>query len=415
VSPVNEEGKASGRIPGTDRRTVGPVVMGPTTRQERSLAPDLARGSVLLFIALANVSFYLYGRPSEHALRPSDGSDLDRSLDFVVSFLIDQRSYPMFAILFGYGMATIARRMTARGATLGGIQRVLVRRNLWLLAFGAAHATLLFLGDILGAYGLTGLIVVLLLFSRVGIQKAWLAASLVTMTAFFALNSLPNSAPFFESSNYLIAAAVRLGLWLFTTVAIAVVIGLLAPMIIGIWLARAGLLDHPWDHVGLLRRLALGGVAANLVGGLPYALVVSGVWDVPAGAAIALGGLHALSGVAMGLAYVSLFALLAARRPRRRGAVAGLAAVGERSLTCYLLQSVMLAPLLTPWGFGVGENLGTAQAYGIAASVWLVTVVVAVLLAAAARRGPAEILLRRLTYGRRDHALPGPSPVATPT
>ena len=82
------------------------------------------------------------------------------------------------------------------------------------------------------------------------------------------------------------------------------------------------------------------------------------------------------------------------------GLPGALAAVGERSLTCYLLQSVMLAPLLAPWGLALGDGLGTAAAYGIALSVWLVTVLVAVALGSTGRRGPLEVLLRRLTYGR---------------
>ena len=197
----------------------------------------------------------------------------------------------------------------------------------------------------------------------------------------------------------------------------------LAPMLVGVAMARAGLLDRPWEHRPLLRRLAVTGVLVGVVGSLPYALVVAGLWapsDLVTGV---LAAVHAVTGTAMGVAWVSLFGLWAARLhdtgAPRRGAPAVLAAVGERSLTCYLLQSVLLAPLLSPWGLGLGEGLGTAAAYGIAAAVWLVTVAVAWALAATGHRGPFEVLLRRLTYGpRRTPAAVtaggGPEPRVTP-
>jgi uncharacterized protein len=106
--------------------------------------------------------------------------------------------------------------------------------------------------------------------------------------------------------------------------------------------------------------------------------------------------------VATGLAYVSLFALLAVRladRPAGRFRTA-VVATGRRSLTCYLMQSLLLAPLLSPWGVGLGAVLGTSAAYLVATAVWAVTVIVAVGLEHAGRRGPAEVVLRALAYGR---------------
>jgi hypothetical protein len=93
-----------------------PAGRGPVTSRERSLAPDLARGTVLLFIALANVSTYLYGRTLEPGSRPVGGTALDNALDVLVNTVVDRRSYPMFALLFGYGMVQLLRRQAASGA-----------------------------------------------------------------------------------------------------------------------------------------------------------------------------------------------------------------------------------------------------------------------------------------------------------
>jgi uncharacterized membrane protein YeiB len=389
---------------------------GPTPKGERSLAPDLARGSVLLFIALANVSTYHYGRELNLAYRPVDGSPLDHALDFVVSLFVDQRSYPMFAMLFGYGMATMFHRQLRAGRTVGSAQRLLVRRNLWLLLFGAAHATLLFAGDILGLYAVTGLLALLFLTYR-DRTLVWIAvASLVPLTLLFGLSALtPTNEGLVTTDSYLVSAAVRLGLWLVNVISIGALFGLMGPVLIGVLLARAGFIDRPWDHQRRLALLAAAGVTLGVVGGLPHALHVAGWWDAPLGAAYLAASVHALTGIAAGLAAICLFGLVAAAVRGRATPVVlrPLAATGERSLTCYLLQSLAFAPLMSAWGFGLGAELGSAQAYALAIAVWGSTVVVATALAAAGDRGPFEVLLRRLTY-RRPAASPQGSAAVSP-
>ena len=114
---------------------------------------------------------------------------------------------------------------------------------------------------------------------------------------------------------------------------------------------------------------------------------------------VVLGPVYGLAALAGAVGFVSLSAVIAARlKGRRRPIPAAIAAVGERSLSFYLMQSLMLAPLLAPWGFGLGGRVSHMQAYGIAAVVALINVAVAVMLARADVRGPMEAILRRLTY-----------------
>ena len=64
--------------------------------------------------------------------------------------------------------------------------------------------------------------------------------------------------------------------------------------------------------------------------------------------------------------------------------------VGEAMLAAYGYRTMRAA----------GQQMGTATAYGIALAVWLFTVAVAWTLAVTGRRGPFEVLLRKLTYSR---------------
>src|SRR5699024_6400558 len=60
---------------------------------------------------------------------------------------------------------------------------------------------------------------------------------------------------------------------------------------------------------------------------------------------------------------------------------------------------VVFVALLPAWTLGLGSALGTAEATALALLTWLLTVVASDALARRGRRGPAETLLRRLTYG----------------
>lgn len=384
--------------------TAGAVARGPVRSGERSLAPDLARGTVLLFIALANVSPYLYGGQLEPGGRPVGGSALDGALDVVVTAVVDRRSFPMFALLFGYGTVQLSRRQLAGGADRPEVRRLLARRNLWLIAFGAVHALLLFEGDILGPYGAIGLVGLLFLHRSPRVLAWWSAGTLVLLAVILGVGDAGTAGDTATGGgSYLDGAVDRVVGWSLGLVVLTVVLGLLGPLLIGVLMASAELLDRPWDSEPLLRRIALVGIPVGVLGGLPFALTVGGYWN-PSGPGTALVGVvHAATGVAAGAGYAALFGVWAARRRElgRTGAVAALAASGERSLSCYLWQSVLLAPLLSAWGLGLGDRIGTAAAYGIAVLVWASGVGLAWALARAGWRGPAEVLLRRLTYGRR--------------
>jgi len=187
---------------------------------------------------------------------------------------------------------------------------------------------------------------------------------------------------------------------------------------IGTLLGRRRVLEQPERHVVLLRRLTLAGFPISILGALPLVLAAIGVWQPGEGLLYLLGMLHGTTGIAGALAFFGLVGWWAAGRAERASSGAGatgravgpgaqpgfvlsaLVAVGRRSLTCYLLQSVLFVVLLKPWALGLGVEAGTLRVALIAVGVWLATVVVAVVLERRSTPGPAEQLLRRLSYGR---------------
>ena len=68
---------------------------------------------------------------------------------------VDSRVYPMFAFLFAGSSRCTSARSTAEPthARSGGCS---VDAHLWMIVIGALHAGPLWMGDIVGAYGLVG-------------------------------------------------------------------------------------------------------------------------------------------------------------------------------------------------------------------------------------------------------------------
>lgn len=262
------------------------------------------------------------------------------------------------------------------------------------------------------------------------------------------------------SQPYLATVLARAGMWLIST-APAAVFGAPLPILLGWIAARARLLDEPWRHTRTLRRLAVGGIAIGWLTGLPEALVVLGALPLPEALGWAFLGMTSLGGICCGIGYAAAFGLLAVRLEKRptpaetlkttgttettpdtaqrraqraeqaaahaalspaeraygapaaaapslnsapTGLVRALSAVGQRSLTFYLFQSLLLAPLLAAWGLGLAPHLSTASAVALAFGVWLLSLPIAAWMGSRGIRGPAELLLRRMTYGKHDPA-----------
>jgi uncharacterized membrane protein YeiB len=74
------------------------------------------------------------------------------------------------------------------------------------------------------------------------------------------------------------------------------------------------------------------------------------------------------------------------------------AAVGQRSLTCYLSQSVVWTVAFTPYLLDLSRTLTTTTTALLAVATWLATVVLADQMRRADYRGPFEILIRTVTY-----------------
>ncbi len=390
-----------------------PADLGATPTAARALAPDLARGGMLLLIALANVHVYVFGHPLGVRGYPLDVQGADQWVVLLQVLLVDGRAYPLFGLLFGYGIVQLASRRGAVGLPGPAVTSLVRRRGAWMIAIGATHGLLLWAGDIVGAYGLLAVIMAGMLVRGSDRALIGTAAAGALLTALVYIGaSLPpppdagmqSMLPSMATENPLLAALIRAFEWLGIGL-VAAGLTVFGAVALGAWAARRRLLDEPEKHRLLLVRVAVAGIGAAVVLGLPLSLMAAQLWAAPPlGAIMLAGALHALGGYAGGMGYAALFGLLAirlARRTRPGPVTYALQACGQRSLSCYLAQSVAFVALLPAWTLGLGEDAHIWQGALVGIGAWLVILLVAAASARAGYRGPAEVLLRRLTYGPR--------------
>lgn len=114
--------------------------------------------------------------------------------------------------------------------------------------------------------------------------------------------------------------------------------------------------------------------------------------------------LHDALGVLGGMGYAALIALIAHRLGARRGPISlAVSAAGQRSLTCYLAQSVVWTLVSRPIFWTYPAHSPTTAL--LAGCTWLLTALMADQMRRVDYRGPFEILIRRFTY--RTHKSSG--------
>ena len=423
------------------------------SRGLRYPAPDVARGFMLLLIALANVGFWVAG-PEGRAL-----STVDRTWAFMRALFIDQRAYPLFALLFGFGLATMVNRRMASGIDVycrqltGGLRapsaaeldqareqatidarRLVRRRGLWMVLFGLLHGAF-FPSEIIGTYGIVAVVfagwfahkhhkrqlavcalvilsqivpvVLAMLFGPGGEAAAAGAgpAAPAAAAATGAGESVASALPWFVTN---------VNDWFFTALGAAFTTMILPAAFLGARLADTDLISHPERHRGLLTVAGIGGLALGALGALHELLVPltsAQSWEADSALIMVLG----LAGGCGWLAVLALYAGGPTADNRLTGLKWLLSNVGRRSMTAYLSQTVMFAGIfvIAPRLTGRPLELGLAASAAVAVMVWLTTVVLCAVLERLGMPGPFEVLLRT-AVARSERSRTNPFPQQVP-
>ncbi|GLW08097.1 hypothetical protein Misp01_32270 [Microtetraspora sp. NBRC 13810] len=318
-----------------------------SSRRPRIVALDVVRGFALCGILLVNVQPIANAGAVVLAPEGSAGGGL--------GLFTTQRFFPIFSLLFGVGFSLLLESAADRADRP---RVILLRRLLVLLAAGLAHHVLLWQGDILTAYAVVGLLVLLPStwlprWAVAGLAAVAVAASLITGGG--QLTLIPGL--------FLLGSAL-------TRYGVIDRIGRSArgPAVLGLVLA-AGAAPALWWQAGL----RLGDRE------FPLALATAGLL---------------VAGV-----YVCALLLLL-RTPVRRALQAVFAPLGRMALTNYLTATVLVL-LVAPLPGGPPHAWSPATVFSIAGAVLALQWAWSALWLRRFRQGPLEWLWRWATWARR--------------
>lgn len=390
--------------------------------QRRMVVPDIARGVMLWGIAIANVAtawVVIGGGQMTTAGRVVNGSWWDAlAIMFTTSF-VHSRGFPMFATLLGFGLGIIAMSLYRRGYPLSAARGVLARRYGLLSVFGILHAVFLFWGDIMVTYGLLGLVLITLITVRTKILL-WIAGSMFTLTCLMGVvgslfmtsvlgsDWLSTSADaellLGSSETYGRVMLTGLLMMLMNLLGFPVQAFMLLPLvIIGFVAAREGVLADPARYRKVLVWTATFGAVVAVGTGVPAGLEAIGVLDTGIFAVLTM-----TLGTAAGPGFIALLALLLNGAQQKvdtgqklSAPLWALAALGRRSMTGYVLQSVIFLIVFAPFALGLFAHAGAGLLLLVGTGGWLLTLGFACLLEARGKKGPFEAVHRRLSYGKK--------------
>jgi uncharacterized protein len=420
----------------------------PTRSAERIAMLDTTRGIAVLGILLMNITGFglpnAYDDPTNWG--GADGANL--AVWRTMALLFEGTMRGLFTVLFGAGALLFLERHAARSPGLRPAD-LYFRRTIWLIVFGLFNGyVLLWDGDILFYYGVTGFLLFVFrnLTPRRLIACAVAALALQTLVTTFewagyremqteaqaaqdvqatgeslsaaqreaieALESLEEDfKPTRETLEGMIAAVQSGYAGAFGVISERTwythtdfffrhgLLDCLGMMLLGMALFKLGVLTGAVSSRVYLRMMIVGYALGLAVNAFEMTRLERAGFTVQALIESYL--TYDLGRASMTLGHIGLIGLLC-RAPALAAAMRTLAAVGQMALTNYLSQSLICLFVSTGAGLAMFGELERHELYYVVAAIWIVQLVWSPLWLAHLRFGPAEWLWRSLTYWRRQ-------------
>lgn len=384
--------------------------LAPTLPADRIEGLDFLRGIALLGIFIANMltfhSPYIYMDPYSWFTAPSDAASFK-----MIDIFIEASFYPLFAMLFGYGLNMQYEKARAAGAPFAPF---MARRMGILMLFGLIHALLVWSGDILFTYAVMGFVMI----AAVRLPKKWLLS--VALFVYLAPTALlyalftwirktdPNNVldGYVDIQKIELAISAyahgtfgeififRMKEWLMFGLSSAL-LGLL--FILPLVMIGAAL--SKWKVIERAAQLKVPLLISGVV------LTAGGLWlkampftDGPKYENLLVMQTN-LGGPLVTLGYAALLLLLW-QLVNVQKILHPIAKAGRMAFTTYIMQSIIATTIFYSYGLGLYGKVDVATGTWMAIGIFVIQVIFAMLWLSKFRMGPLEFLWRKLSYGK---------------
>lgn len=383
----------------------------PVGTNERIVTLDSLRGFSLLGILLVNM--FGFNLPMPHIADLSNWfSDVqDIVLHQLLDIYVQSSFYPLFSMLFGYGLAMQYIKAKETGVNF---YQFAPKRLILLFGIGMFHAIVIWWGDILAMYAFCGVFLIAL----IRLRALWLLLIAITVNALYHAYNLSYyvMAGFFSTPTDILSVnidaiqsavtAYSIGSWneaftqRLTDLAIqmnpfmwiSALFTILPYMLFGAALAKWRLIERAKEKIVLWITLAVVGIAGGLY-----------VKSLPIAGEQTFGNEYLqvyIGGPLLAIGYMAVITVLT-QLPVVVKLLSPIAKAGRMSLSLYLMQSIICTVLFYNWGFGLYGKVDVQMGIYIAAAIFVIQVLFAELYFSKFKQGPIEALMKKFVYRKK--------------
>ncbi len=423
----------------------------PVLRSERIQSVDIVRGVALLGILLMNIPGFALDTAEYFEVIASPVTSIDFITLKIVFTFFEGTMRGLFSMLFGAGMILFTLNKSEKAGDLS-VAEYYYRRLLWLVGFGILNAfVLLWPGDILFYYGLTGM----LLYGLRKTKSQWLivlgllcflAAAYKSVLNYNDLrdkrakyilaikaekeskpltdeqkaekeawlsieNNRPNAESRKENVTKMRSGYDTVFLHLISNNTNAEIWGMyhgiwdvLGMMLIGMGLFRLGFFSNTLRRSTYFICLLAGygiGIPVSYYIFQSYPAAMNHFGNFVDSYRIPVTVLYDLKRLLISVGHASAIMLIIRSGAFRR-LMQSVGAVGQMAFTNYLMQSIICTLIFYGYGMGYYDRIRFYQLYFIVAGIWIFQIIFSVLWLRYFRFGPFEWIWRSLTYGKRQ-------------
>lgn len=377
----------------------------PISLRERVDAIDLMRGFSLFGILLINMLAFHTPLSYIDPYKWFSGN-MDQTIFTGLDIFVQASFYPLFAMLFGYGLMMQFLRAQGQGQPF---LPVAIKRLVILLGFGIIHAFFIWYGDILITYALMGLLLIGMLslpanwLLGLGILIYTLPHLMFTAIMFISVMADPNIYIGYQEAEQSIAAygsgsfaeifSRRLTDWYYGNNPfsfIIYVVTILPLMMVGAAAAKWQMIEQVANKKKTWLILTFSSLAIGLLlKSTPYLFDTNYAFQYVQ---------EMFGGPLVAVGYAGIIALLSLNLTFMK-VLSPLVKAGRMSMTIYITQSIIATSIFYSFGLGLYGQVDLLTGTLIAVGIFIVQLIFAELWFSKFNRGPIEMIWRRWTYG----------------
>ncbi|WP_226669990.1 DUF418 domain-containing protein [Metabacillus litoralis] len=390
----------------------------PVLGKDRIITIDIIRGFALFGIFLVNMPAFhsseflgmIYSVEHAH-------TEADYWMDFFFSLFIDMKFFTIFSFLFGLGFYIFMSRAEEKGLKM---KRLFARRMVALLVIGLLHLVLLWFGDILHTYAITGFLLLLFYKRKIKTMIIWAISLLVVYNLMMSISLIvPDSildeinkesmlvyeekideyVEAYESAGYVEWVSYRIQTEVIPVLSNLIVnmIPILAMFLFGLAAGKAGVFKPNTSYQSLIRKVSLIMAFVSIPLLVLLALAKLEILGKGFKNVIYVELFTSLSGVTLCFFYISTLTLLL-RKQQWQKRLRPLGYAGQMALTNYLSQSIICMGIFVLGGLYNQISLLTGTV--ICVTIFALQMLVSYYWLKTYQFGPIEWLWRSFTYGK---------------